>query len=38
MTTSVKQLMEAVMSDTPDDFTVPMVVEAKIGRSWGECK
>jgi DNA polymerase-1 len=34
----VKQLMEAVMSETPDNFTVPMVVEAKIGHTWGACK
>lgn len=34
----VKQLMERVMSDTPEHFTVPMLVDAKIGQSWGECK
>jgi DNA polymerase I-like protein with 3'-5' exonuclease and polymerase domains len=34
----VKALMVAVMEQQPKSFTVPLVVDAKIGSNWGECK
>ncbi|HYE71932.1 MAG TPA: DNA polymerase A family protein, partial [Blastocatellia bacterium] len=34
----VRDLMTEVMQQTPEGFTVPMKVEAKIGLTWGECK
>lgn len=34
----VRDLMIEMMQALPDGFTVPMVVEAKIGTNWSECK
>jgi DNA polymerase I-like protein with 3'-5' exonuclease and polymerase domains len=34
----VRALMVEVMQRTPDGFTVPMAVDAKIGARWGDCK
>lgn len=34
----VRQLMCEMMESAPEGFTVPMVVEAHIGGSWGGCK
>jgi DNA polymerase-1 len=34
----VRALMVETMSNPPEGFTVPMLVDAKIGNNWGECK
>jgi len=34
----VRSLMIETMQTAPEGFTVPMVVDAKIGSNWGECK
>ena len=35
---AVRDLMIETMSQAPEDFIVPMVVDAKIGGNWGEGK
>jgi len=34
----VRQLMVEMMQKTPDKFAIPLLVDAKIGANWGECK
>jgi DNA polymerase I-like protein with 3'-5' exonuclease and polymerase domains len=35
---SVSALMTEAMQKTPEDFSIPLLVDAKIGANWGECK